>query len=334
MVQNRDLLQAISAGLTGFSDLQHFISAIVQIPKHQSTKFCEQSINKMISLYNILRKTQELAFALEACESVVLKDIFAVTRNQEVAILLDKISLVLDDNISVQHTPAGLRNLRCHAVRAGANDLLDIARKTYREANEDCDELVDSYNHEFNLPVKLKFSPGIGYYMTVRKEEIKDESMWPSEFINVKRKRNEISFTSLKLMSQNERLSESLQEIYLMSEESISKLIMAVIDYLPLLYKISDAVAMLDLIASFAEKARQSDYVKPEFTDTLALQQARHPILESLKNVSVVENHCYMDAQKRLVIITGPNMVQFCNLVRKINLSKYDRFDCAPCSLW
>ena len=263
----------------------------------------------MINLSNILLKTQELAIVMESCQAVVLRDIHAVTRNSEISILLDKLGMILDDNLSVQNTAAGMRNQRCHAVRSGTNDLLDIARKTYREGTDDCNELIETYSQQFNLPIKLKFSPVIGYFMTMGKDDIPPNPSWPAEFINVKRKKTEVSFTSLALMSQNERLSESLAEIFLMSEESIAKLIVSAIDYLPLLYKISDAVAMLDLVASFAEVATVADYVRPEFSDTLAFQKARHPILESLKNVSVVENHCYIDSQRHMLIITGPNMV-------------------------
>jgi hypothetical protein len=61
-------------------------------------------------------------------------------------------------------------------------------------------------------------------------------------------------------MSQNERIHESLQEIYLMSEASIAELMVAVVDYLPLLYRISDSLALLDMIISFAVHAFERGY--------------------------------------------------------------------------
>ena len=50
-------------------------------------------------------------------------------------------------------------------------------------------------------------------------EDLGDRSL-PLEFINVvKKKKNKVLLTSLKLMSLNERINESLTEVYLMSDK-------------------------------------------------------------------------------------------------------------------
>nr|XP_057947265.1 mutS protein homolog 4 isoform X4 [Doryrhamphus excisus] len=48
--------------------------------------------------------------------------------------------------------------------------------------------------------------------------------------------------------------------------------------------------------------------VRPEFTDTLALKQGRHPILERMAGQQLVSNNCYVSEGSNFVIITGPNM--------------------------
>jgi len=41
-----------------------------------------------------------------------------------------------------------------------------------------------------------------------------------------------------------------------------------------------ESIALLDMLASFADVATKRDYVRPELGSTLALQGARRPIVE------------------------------------------------------
>lgn len=48
--------------------------------------------------------------------------------------------------------------------------------------------------------------------------------------------------------------------------------------------------------------------VRPEFTDTLAIKQGRHPILERIGRQQPVSNNSYISEGSNFIIITGPNM--------------------------
>lgn len=48
--------------------------------------------------------------------------------------------------------------------------------------------------------------------------------------------------------------------------------------------------------------------MRPEFTDTLAIKQGRHPILEQIAGHPPVSNNTYISEGSNFVIITGPNM--------------------------
>ena len=48
--------------------------------------------------------------------------------------------------------------------------------------------------------------------------------------------------------------------------------------------------------------------VRPEFTDTLAIKQGRHPILERIAGRQPVSNNSYISDGANFVIVTGPNM--------------------------
>lgn len=73
------------------------------------------------------------------------------------------------------------------------------------------------------------------------------------------------------------------------------------------------AVAYLDAVASFAETAEQSDYVRPAVVDSsqLSIRLGRHPVLERIvEEGSFVANDTVLadDEAAQIALITGPNM--------------------------
>jgi len=86
------------------------------------------------------------------------------------------------------------------------------------------------------------------------------------------------------------------------------------------LAKISAAVAALqdtaatlselDVLASFAERADSLAMVAPVFTDAprLEIRQGRHPIVEYMNPTPFVANDLDFTGERRMLIVTGPNM--------------------------
>jgi DNA mismatch repair protein MSH4 len=59
---------------------------------------------------------------------------------------------------------------------------------------------------------------------------------------------------------------------------------------------------------------------KPHFTDTLAIQQGRHPIKEKIMQIKYVPNDVYSTQQTRFQIITGCNMSGKSTYIRSVAL--------------
>lgn len=101
---------------------------------------------------------------------------------------------------------------------------------------------------------------------------------------------------------------ELLVEIYSMSNIVLKELLADIRQHIASLYKLSGCVAMLDMLHSFAHCCTVTPLVRPEFTDTLAIKQGRHPVLDSMSSHSTVPNNTYASAAANLHIVTGPNM--------------------------
>ncbi|MBI2307694.1 MAG: DNA mismatch repair protein MutS [Rhodocyclales bacterium] len=79
------------------------------------------------------------------------------------------------------------------------------------------------------------------------------------------------------------------------------------------LLDIARAVALLDLLAAFADVAARRDYRKPEFSDEpgLFIEGGRHPVVENqiqADGESFIANDTKLGDGRRLLLITGPNM--------------------------
>ncbi len=72
----------------------------------------------------------------------------------------------------------------------------------------------------------------------------------------------------------------------------------------------ADALAALDVIANFAERAEKLNLNAPTLDDQPGLEiiDGRHPVVERVSDTPFVANNTRFDNDRRILIITGPNM--------------------------
>jgi DNA mismatch repair protein MutS len=70
------------------------------------------------------------------------------------------------------------------------------------------------------------------------------------------------------------------------------------------------ALAELDVLATFAERARALDLCRPQLVDEIGIHitAGRHPVVEQVSQSSFVANDLELDTATSMLIITGPNM--------------------------
>ncbi len=83
----------------------------------------------------------------------------------------------------------------------------------------------------------------------------------------------------------------------------------------------ADAVATVDALAALARHAERARWVAPQFSDAPGLQirGARHPVVEA-QIEQFVANDCTLGPNRRLLVITGPNMGGKSTYMRSIAL--------------
>ncbi len=82
------------------------------------------------------------------------------------------------------------------------------------------------------------------------------------------------------------------------------------------------ALARLDVAAALAEVAVRNRYVRPELADddTLEIVAGRHPVAEQTLQEPFVPNDLRLNANERILVITGPNMAGKSVFIRQVAL--------------
>ena len=70
------------------------------------------------------------------------------------------------------------------------------------------------------------------------------------------------------------------------------------------------ALAELDVLAGFAERAQTLDWSRPTLRDApgIRIERGRHPVVEALRDAPFEPNDLVFDDATRMYVITGPNM--------------------------
>lgn len=314
-----DVFFAVRQALKSFVDTDRVLTAISIIPTKPTVQYSQQSINNVIMLKQYVKSVQPVYEALANVRSDLLNAIAekcAPNQTADIQLLIDE---TINEDITYQKQPLDLRNQRTYAVKSGVNGLLDVARQTYKESNADAYQLVTDLGTEHNMALDLKYDSARQYYIRIPTSELADRDL-PPIFINVFRKKNNVECQTLDLLKWNQKIIDSHHEVVQMSDQSIQKLIDAIREDIAPLFKISEAIALLDMMASFAQTVTTQNYTRPDLTPTLAIKSGRHPIHEKIHGDKYVPNDVYATPQSRFQIITGCNMSGKSSYIRSIAL--------------
>ncbi|CAI7670688.1 unnamed protein product [Penicillium palitans] len=315
LATKEDMFVSVRQALKGFIDADKVLTAIILAPTKRTIQYVEQSVNNVIMLKTYVSAIKNISKRLEQHKAICcLPYLCAPEGHRSIEDLIDT---TLNENVTYQSKPLDLRNQRIYCVKAGVNSLLDVARQTYKEANADAIELIEKLSENCDMVLDLKYDTARQYYICIPATE---PGPLPDVFINVYRKRKRIECQTLDLVKLNQKITDAHSEVINMSDQTIQDLLRDVCTEVSGLFRVSEAIAMLDMLAAFAQLATNHEYIRPELTDTLAIKAGRHPIREQIHNSKFIPNDAYATPQTRFQIITGCNMSGKSTYIRSLAL--------------
>lgn len=331
LLHDETRLAEAQAALARCLDLDLIASQLVQVPKTFTPRTARQALRAVIALRHCLALLPELAAPLEATTSHLLAAVHDVLTSPAGPAMRAAIDDMVRPQAPSERTPGvvllttlsrpqisegtawsksalPMRQYECFAVRPGVDGLLDVARKTYLQSLNDIHALVDELRGRLGMPaLQLRYTETRGFHLFLPGRP----ATLPDELCQATQMKQGIACSTDELLSLNERNREALTRVYVLTNEALQGLLGRLRDGLAELYKIIEAVALLDMLQGFAVVAQSSSgYVRPSLTagGALVLRQARHPAVERLQQQrAFVPNDAFLGPLSSFVIVTGCN---------------------------
>jgi DNA mismatch repair protein MutS len=196
-----------------------------------------------------------------------------------------------------------------------------------RALNDNCGAfLVDMEARERErsgiASLKVEFNKVHGFYIEVTHANV---DKIPDDYRRRQTLKNAERYITPELKAFEDKAL-SAQERSLAREKLLYEQILdALLPVVATLQTIARAIAQLDLLAGFAESALKRNWCKPEFGEEIQLTVSggRHPVVENeLANhaETFIANDCLLAEERRLLLITGPNMGGKSTYMRQVAL--------------
>jgi DNA mismatch repair protein MutS len=180
-----------------------------------------------------------------------------------------------------------------------------------RDISENCDQfLIDLEARERTRTgignLRVEYNKVHGFYIEVTRGQT---DKVPDDYRRRQTLKNAERYITPELKAFEDKAL-SAQERALARERALYEaLLQALLPFIADCQRVAGALAELDLLAAFAERARALDWVAPEFSADAGIQieQGRHPVVEAQVE-QFIANDCLLSTERKLLLITGPNM--------------------------
>jgi len=155
--------------------------------------------------------------------------------------------------------------------------------------------------------LKVSYNRVHGYYIEISRLH-SDQA--PIDYVRRQTLKNAERYITPELKSFEDRALSARERALAREKMLYEQLLDTLLPQLNLLQTIAAALAELDVITNLAERAESLNMSKPQLRDTpgLDIRGGRHLVVEQVLDDPFVANDCCFDEQRRMLIITGPNM--------------------------
>jgi DNA mismatch repair protein MutS len=207
-------------------------------------------------------------------------------------------------------------------VRPGADRELDEVRELRDGGKRFIAGLQARERERTGIPsLKVGFNKVFGYYLEITKAH---KHAVPADYERRQTLTNAERYVTPELKDYESRVLGAEERAVTRERELLDQLSDAVRGRLTPLQRVARVLGELDVYASLAEVATRSRYVRPQMVDdeTLTLRGCRHPVVErTMPPGRFVPNDLTLDASRRVMLLTGPNMAGKSTVLRQVGLA-------------
>ena len=208
-------------------------------------------------------------------------------------------------------------------IKDGVNEELDELRRISYSGKDYLLQIQQRESEQTGIPsLKVAYNNVFGYYIEVRnihKDKVPQEWIRKQTLVNAER------YITQELKVYEEKILGAEDKILVLETQLYTDLVQALTEFIPQIQINANQIARLDCLLSFANVARENNYIRPviEDNDVLDIRQGRHPVIEKQLPIGekYIANDVMLDStSQQIIIITGPNMAGKSALLRQTAL--------------
>jgi DNA mismatch repair protein MutS len=208
-------------------------------------------------------------------------------------------------------------------IRKNVNRELDDLRHIAYSGKDYLMQIQQRESERTGIPsLKVAYNNVFGYYIEVRnthREKVPTEWIRKQTLVSAER------YITEELKEYEEKILGAEEKIIALEEQIYAALVESLLAYIPAIQVNASVIARADCLLSFANAARQNNYIRPEInnSDVIDIKNGRHPVIERQlpPDQPYIANDVYLDNNtQQILIITGPNMAGKSALLRQTAL--------------
>jgi DNA mismatch repair protein MutS len=193
-------------------------------------------------------------------------------------------------------------------IAAGYDEELDELRRISTHTDEFLIELERRERERSGIPsLKLAYNRVSGFFIEVSRSQADNV---PKDYIRRQTVKNAERFITPELKSFEDKVLGARDKALARERELYENLMTQLTDRLGALQETAGALASIDCLAALAERATELGWTEPQLVPEtrLEIRGGRHPVVEHFIEGAFVPNDLVLDASRRMLIVTGPNM--------------------------
>ncbi len=193
-------------------------------------------------------------------------------------------------------------------IAAGYDAELDELRRIATHTDEFLLELERRERDRSGIPsLRLSYNRVSGFFIEVNRSQADNV---PKDYIRRQTVKNAERFITPELKSFEDKVLGAREKALAREREIYDGVLTQLIDRLAAMQSTAAALASLDTLGALAERAASLHWTEPRLVSEtrLEIRGGRHPVVEHFIDGAFVPNDLVLDASRRMLIVTGPNM--------------------------
>jgi len=193
-------------------------------------------------------------------------------------------------------------------IAPGYNQELDVLRDLSDGATEFLAQLEQREKERTGIhSLKVGYNKVHGFFIEMSRTAAVNV---PDDYIRRQTLKNNERFITEELKEHEHKVLSAQGKFLALEKRLYQELFDKIVPELGQLQTLSQAVAELDVLTNFAERAQTLNYVKPVLSNQpgINIEAGRHVVVEQMTNDAFIANPVVLTEQRKMLIITGPNM--------------------------